>query len=73
MDIEGSELELLESSGNALRHFRLIIIELHENVIGVEGINRCHTLLRAAGFVLKDTSYITEAWLNPGFTEKPAV
>jgi FkbM family methyltransferase len=73
VDIEGSELELLESAGDALRHFRLIIIELHENVIGIEGINRCHALLRAAGFVLKDTSYITEAWLNPGFTGKPAV
>jgi FkbM family methyltransferase len=73
MDIEGSELDLLESAGHDLRHFRLIIIELHENVIGVEGIHRCHALLQGAGFVLKDTSYITEAWLNPGFTKKPAV
>lgn len=73
MDIEGSELELLDSATDILRHFRLIILEVHENIIGVAGINRCHARLQAAGFVLKETSYITEAWLNPHFTDRPAV
>lgn len=72
MDIEGSELELLESSAAILSHFRLIIIELHETLIGVAGVNRCHALLQASGFVMKEKSYITEAWLNPAFTAKPA-
>jgi FkbM family methyltransferase len=72
VDIEGSELELLESSASTLRTFRLVIIELHETIIGVKGIDRCHSSLQAAGFVLKEKSYITEAWLNASFTDKPA-
>jgi FkbM family methyltransferase len=71
MDIEGSELEMLESSASILRRFRFIIIELHEAAIGGAGIDRCHALLKAAGFELKDRSYITEAWLNPAFTGRP--
>jgi FkbM family methyltransferase len=64
MDIEGSELDTFEASPEALRHFRLIIVELHEAVIGVSGVNRCRELLTLAGFKLVETSYITEVWLR---------
>ena len=64
MDIEGSELELLESSTVTLQHFRFVLLELHENVIGLLGVNRCRQLLQQAGFKMAERSYITEAWLR---------
>ena len=64
MDVEGSELELLESSRAILGQFRLILIELHEKVIGPEGILKCREILVSAGFKHSETSYITEVWLK---------
>lgn len=64
MDIEGGELETLKSSGALLANFRLIIFELHEWVIGVEGAQHCREILRRAGFQMAERSYITEAWLR---------
>jgi len=64
MDIEGSELELLESSAETLRSFRLIILELHEAAIGAEGVNRCRAILQQAGFTMAGQSYITDVWLK---------
>lgn len=62
MDIEGSELEILESSVATLQKFRLVIIELHDWVIGAEGVNRCREILQQAGFTMAERSYITEVW-----------
>ncbi len=62
MDVEGSELEVLESSTAVLRNFRLIIVEMHDWMIGAEGIGRCRELLQKAGFTLVERSFITEAW-----------
>jgi hypothetical protein len=64
MDIEGSELETLEASVGSLLDFRLIIVELHEWVIGPKGIARCHAILQQAGFKMVERSHITEAWLR---------
>jgi FkbM family methyltransferase len=64
MDIEGSELEILESSLDILRQFRLVIIELHDWVIEAEGANRCREILQQSGFRLVERSFITEAWLQ---------
>jgi hypothetical protein len=64
MDIEGSELEILESSAEVLQNFRLMIVELHEWVIGGNGIARCHEILQQSGFRMAERSYITEAWLR---------
>jgi len=64
MDIEGSELEVLESSTETLQNLRLIIIELHENIIDIEGINRCRAILQQSGFNMVERSYISEAWLK---------
>jgi FkbM family methyltransferase len=62
MDIEGSELEALRSAGDILRQFRLIIIELHEWVIGIEGVAECGGILEGAGFKMVERRHITEAW-----------
>jgi hypothetical protein len=67
MDIEGSELEILESSLDTLRQFRLVIIELHDWVIGAEGVNRCREILQQSGFKMVESSFITEAWINHKF------
>jgi len=64
MDIEGSELEILESSADTLRNFRLVIIELHDWVIGAEGVNRCRELLQKSGFNMVERSFITEVWVR---------
>jgi FkbM family methyltransferase len=62
MDIEGAELETLKASGALLQNFRLIIIELHEWVIGAEGLFECREILKQAGFRKVEGSYITEVW-----------
>jgi FkbM family methyltransferase len=64
MDIEGSELEILESSADTLRNFRLVIIELHDWVIGTEGVNRCREILQQTGFKMAERSFITEVWVR---------
>ena len=64
MDIEGSELEILESAADPLRNFRLVIIELHDWVIGADGVNRCRELLQQSGFIMAERSFITEAWVR---------
>jgi FkbM family methyltransferase len=64
MDVEGSELETLESSAEVLRNFRLVIIEMHDWVIGIEGVARCRKILQQSGFRMAECSYVTEAWLR---------
>jgi FkbM family methyltransferase len=62
MDIEGAELETLKVSAALLKDFRLIIIELHEWIIGAKGVAECREILAGAGFKMAGSSYITEAW-----------
>jgi FkbM family methyltransferase len=62
MDIEGKELDVLTNSNEALRHYRLVIMELHPAAIGVTGVERCRTILTEAGFTLKRQMADVEAW-----------
>jgi len=62
MDIEGGELEVLEQSSDLLGKFRLLIIELHEFAIGVEGIQKCREILQKGGLSFVDKSGLTEVW-----------
>jgi FkbM family methyltransferase len=64
MDIEGGELESLEACSETLHHFRLIVIELHDWVIGTEGVNCCRKILQDAGFNMIERSFVTEAWVR---------
>lgn len=64
MDIEGSELEALESSAQILQNFRFIVIELHAGIIGEDGVKRCREILHQSGFKCSGRSVDTEAWLR---------
>ena len=64
MDIEGSELEVLESSTDILQNFRLLVIEFHDWIIGATGVIRCREILQKSGFRMVEQSSITEAWLR---------
>jgi FkbM family methyltransferase len=62
MDIEGSEVNVLETSQNLLRSFRLVVVELHEWIVGVEKISRCRRILEDCGFRAVDRAGVTEVW-----------
>ena len=62
MDVEGSELDILEGSPEIIARSRLIIVELHEWAIGKEKVERCRELLRSGGLNLVRRVEITEAW-----------
>ena len=64
LDIEGAELELLESGLDELRHFRIVILELHKYAYGEEGLNKCHEVLESSSFMLKDRAGDTEVWIK---------
>ena len=49
MDIEGGELEFLEHAD--LTGIRSMVVEFHPGVYQVEGLRRCKSILREAGFV----------------------
>ena len=62
MDIEGSELDIFTPAADVLKTFRLVIVELHDWAIGVDGVQKCRDLLSAAGLTFKQRAGITEAW-----------
>jgi FkbM family methyltransferase len=62
MDVEGAELENLETAEDVLAGYRLVVIELHEWAIGAEKVERCREILRRAGLHFKKRAGITEAW-----------
>jgi FkbM family methyltransferase len=62
MDVEGSELDVLEDSLELIARYRLVIVELHGWAIGEEKIERCCDLLRAGGLRFVRRAGITEAW-----------
>ncbi len=62
MDVEGSELSLLQADPSVLASYRLIIIELHPWAIGEDGVEKCRELFRAAGLSKVGETGITEAW-----------
>jgi FkbM family methyltransferase len=62
MDIEGSERESFEDSIDLLKHYRLVIVELHSWAIGEAGVERCREILKEAGLEFIERSGIVEAW-----------
>ena len=55
MDVEGYELEILDN--NPLPHaIKKVMIELHPKVIGVDGVQKCISILESQGFSSIDTS-----------------
>jgi FkbM family methyltransferase len=62
MDIEGAELEALEPAAAALKKYRVVIIELHEEAIGADKVELCREFLRRAGLQLGERVGNVEAW-----------
>ena len=62
MDIEGSELDVLEDSQPALKAYRLVIVEFHSWIIGEDKIERCRQILTNCGLHLVEKAGFTEAW-----------
>ena len=62
MDIEGAELEMLEASRDLLAHYRVVIIELHEFAIGIDGVNQCRKVLSEVGLKFIKAAGLTEVW-----------
>jgi len=53
VDIEGAELEMVETEADVLRaHVRLLMMELHPDVYGHEGAQRVREALERVGFEL---------------------
>ncbi|MBO6603050.1 MAG: DUF563 domain-containing protein [Roseicyclus sp.] len=64
MDIEGGELTLLESAD--LSCFRVVVVELHRDIYGRDGMKRCRAALSTAG-LRPDPLYCrrgVEAWIR---------
>ncbi|HVM62077.1 MAG TPA: FkbM family methyltransferase [Verrucomicrobiae bacterium] len=62
MDVEGSELDLLEASTEALAGYRLVIVELHPWIIGDASVERCRQILADAGLRFQTQALYTEVW-----------
>ncbi len=62
MDIEGGEREILEQSAGLLKKYRIVIIELHEFAIGIEGVERCREILHNSGLNRVSQAGLTEVW-----------
>src|SRR5262249_5521978 len=71
IDVEGSELEILRTSGDLLARYRLVIIELHVKVLRAEGIEECHRILASVGLERLAQIRSVEAWVrrDPGGSE----
>jgi FkbM family methyltransferase len=67
IDIEGSEREVFEASVDILKRYRLVIVELHEWAIGVDGVQRCREILTQCGLRRVAGAGIVEAWERPKF------
>jgi FkbM family methyltransferase len=70
-DIEGCELGVFEESAEALRSYRLVIVEFHDFMIGVDGVEHCREILRQAGLTLVATDCGVEAWERNGVPRTP--
>jgi len=68
INIEGAELEFLQQARHKLKHVRIIIIDLHEFIIGREACNECREILENSGFQLVESSGSLEVWEQRGGT-----
>ncbi len=61
MDIEGGELEFLETAD--ISGVRAMVIEFHPDAYGIQGMRRCKTILTEAGFVRNDELSSRMVWV----------
>jgi FkbM family methyltransferase len=62
IDIEGAELEIFAASREQLKHYRLVVVELHDWAIGADGVERCRQILNDAGLHFQKRAGITDVW-----------
>lgn len=62
MDIQGAEIEVLKIAGDLLSHYRLLIIEWHESITGVEPVEASKAMLTQYGFTMRKQIGSVEAW-----------
>jgi FkbM family methyltransferase len=62
IDVEGSELEILRISSALLLQYRLVIVELHKELVGAEGLEECRRILASAGLKRLKAIQSAEAW-----------
>jgi len=65
LDVEGSELDVLNTIDWSKVSIYLICIELDDH--NVEKDEQCRKLLRENGFIFKTKSCINEFWMNPNY------
>ena len=64
MDIEGGELVFVRENPDLFRRLRFACIEMHEFVLGDDGVAECESLLRAAGLERVGGDAFNGAWLR---------
>lgn len=62
LDIEGGELEFLTENADRLDDVNLIILELHRNILSVDQVSTCTSILEGAGLKRLDSMAETEVW-----------
>jgi FkbM family methyltransferase len=62
LDVEGGELELLESGAREIGTFRIVIVEMHRFAYQEAGLLRCREILTHAGFQSVEQLGDTEVW-----------
>ena len=62
MDIEGGEIGVLRESEPLLNHYRLVIMERHDFIIGSESAEECSEILLRNGFRASNRAYLVEVW-----------
>jgi FkbM family methyltransferase len=65
IDIEGSELDVLRTSSDLLKEYRLVLIELHQEQLGIDGLEECRKILTSAGLQRSASIQSVEAWVRP--------
>jgi len=65
MDIEGGELDFMRLYADALRRTNLVIIEVHDSILGADGARFVRDTLSAAGLARVETESLTEVWRRP--------
>jgi FkbM family methyltransferase len=73
IDIEGSELEVLRNSSDLLMKYRLVIIELHQEPLGVEGLEECRSILTSVGLKRSAVVQSVEAWVRPELNDQSRI
>lgn len=70
-DIEGGELRFFEEHRAGLERFKVIIIQLHEKIIGREGCDYCRCAMADVGLRLVERFGSTEVWARGDLSTNP--